>query len=200
MRLLASGAHRTRTAGGTPPAALHASAWRRRRRSPPSTREWIHCTPNWRRATPKSPDCAGARLRRTQHAGRSAGHWQSVPGSFRADVGARGPPPSRRRRLSPASSNRHPCDDGAGETEAPAIPRIEPQSEQNGNSGSQPHSPEALPLPTPTFGQLGRASRPWRIPLVSSLLLTTRPGADAAAGKRASWRASPRVTVVRKCD
>jgi hypothetical protein len=55
----------------------------------------------------------------------------------------------------------------------PAFLPIEPPSERNGNAGSQPHSLETLPLPTPTFGQLKSSGRPWRDPLVSSFLLTT---------------------------
>jgi len=56
---------------------------------------------------------------------------------------------------------------------APALSRIEPQSERNGSAGSQPHDLEALALPAPTFGEIKRSGRPWRIPLVSSFLLTT---------------------------
>jgi hypothetical protein len=62
----------------------------------------------------------------------------------------------------------------AEEAEAPlALTPIEPQAGPNGNGSSQPHSLETPPLPTPTFGQIGRAGRTWRIPLVSSFLLTT---------------------------
>jgi hypothetical protein len=60
----------------------------------------------------------------------------------------------------------------AGEAETPpAFLPIEPPLERNGKTGSQPHSLETLP--TPTFGQIRGAGRPWRIPLVSSFLLTT---------------------------
>lgn len=55
----------------------------------------------------------------------------------------------------------------------PALLPIEPQPERNGNAGSQPHGLEALPLSAPTFGEIKRAGQPWRIPLVSSFLLTT---------------------------
>lgn len=55
----------------------------------------------------------------------------------------------------------------------PAMLLIEPPAERNGNTAAQPLGPEAVPLPTPTFGQIRRPDRPWRIPLVSSLLLTT---------------------------
>jgi hypothetical protein len=55
----------------------------------------------------------------------------------------------------------------------PAVRPIGPSTERNGHAGSQPLDPEALPLSAPTFGQIKGPSRLWRIPLVSSLLLTT---------------------------
>ena len=54
----------------------------------------------------------------------------------------------------------------------PAPPPAEPQSEPDGDAGS-PHNVETLPLPIPAFGQIKGPGRPWRIPLVSSFLLTT---------------------------
>jgi electron transport complex protein RnfC len=62
----------------------------------------------------------------------------------------------------------------AAPAEAPAAPPpIEPHAESNGNAGSQPQGLEALPLSSPAFGQLKSPDRRWRIPLVSSLVLTT---------------------------
>jgi hypothetical protein len=55
----------------------------------------------------------------------------------------------------------------------PAVRPIGPSTERNGHAGPQMLDPEALPLPAPTFGQIRSPGRPWRIPLVSSFLLTT---------------------------
>jgi hypothetical protein len=55
----------------------------------------------------------------------------------------------------------------------PAVRPIGPSTERNGHAGSQPLDPEAPTLSAPTFGQIKNPSRLWRIPLVSSLLLTT---------------------------
>jgi hypothetical protein len=58
------------------------------------------------------------------------------------------------------------------EAEAPtAFPPVEPPLERNGKTGAQPLGLETLAAPT--FGQIRSPGSPWRIPLVSSLLLTT---------------------------
>jgi hypothetical protein len=87
------------------------------------------------------------------------------------------PAPARSAELEPPSAAMpEPAETlaPAGEAETPPpFPPVEPPSERNGKTGSQPQSLDALPLSAPTFGQIRGAGRPWRIPLVSSFLLTT---------------------------
>jgi hypothetical protein len=85
------------------------------------------------------------------------------PGEFESPSVAMPEPPEPEETPAPAEKAETP----------PALLPIGPQSERNGHAGSQPQGLEALPLPTPTFGEIKRSGRPWRIPLVSSFLLTT---------------------------
>jgi hypothetical protein len=83
-------------------------------------------------------------------------------------------PPPAGTAPSPTGGVEPPSEAPAGPGEDRAAPRpIEPQAEPDGDAGAPPNNLEILPLPTPAFGQIKGPGRPWRVPLVSSLLLTT---------------------------